>query len=73
MSEYFIVAFSLVKSFSLPFAKEILLCLRQWCFESSQWGPNMRRPIPEKTIVTPRSRAADAKEDYFIFLASASN
>lgn len=48
MSAYFILTFSLVKSFCLLLAKKGSLYRCQSGFEFSQWGLKMRRVIPEK-------------------------
>lgn len=50
MSGYFILTFSLVKSFCLPFAKQNLLYPCQSGFEFSRWGLKMSTAIPEKWL-----------------------
>ena len=53
MSGYFILTFSLVKSFCLPFAKQWLLYRYQSGSEFSHWGLKTRRVILQRTPVTP--------------------
>ena len=50
MLGYFILTFSSVKSFCLPFAKQQLLYRCQSGFEFSRWGLKMSTVIPEKWL-----------------------
>lgn len=72
MSGYFILTFSLLKSFSCPLPSRVLYRCQSG-LELFWWGLKMNTVIPEKMAVTPRSHVTDAETGGFIFLALASN